>query len=41
MDDIIKVFVNFPTIIKRNAALVSLAIHVSMRPLSKDEPVPR
>ena len=41
MDDIIKVFLNRLTIIKRNAASVPLAMHASMRPLSKDEPVPR
>ena len=41
LDNIIKVFSNHRTIIKRNAASVPLAIHVSMRPLSKDEPVPR
>ena len=41
LDDIIKVFLNRPTIIKRNAASVPLAIYVSMRPLSTDETVPR
>ena len=41
LDDIIKVFLNHLTIIKRNTASVPLAMHVSMRLLSKDEPVPR
>ena len=41
LNNIIKVFLNRLTIIKRNAASVPLAMHVSMRPLSKDEPVPK
>ena len=41
MDNIVKVFVARWDIIKRNAASVPLAMHVSMRPLAKDEPVPR
>ena len=41
LDNIIKVFLNRLTIIKRNATLVPLAMHVSMRPLSQDEPVQR
>ena len=41
LDDIIKVFVARWDIIKRNAASVPLAMHVSMRPLAKDKPVPR
>ena len=41
LDDIIKVFLARWDIIKRNAASVPLAMHASMRPLAKDEPVPR
>ena len=41
LDDTITVFLNCLVIIKRNTALVPLAMHVLMRPLSKDEPVPR
>ena len=41
LDDIIKVCLNRLDIIKRNAASVPLAMYVSMRPLSQDEPVPR
>ena len=41
LDDIIKVFLDCLSIIKRNATLVLLAMHVSMRLLAKDEQVPR
>ena len=41
LDDIIKVCLDCPDIIKRNDASAPLAIYVSMRPLSSDEPVPR
>ena len=41
LDDIIKIFLAHLSIFKKNAASVPLAIHVLMRPLTKDEPVPR
>ena len=41
LDDIIKVYLNRLDIIKRNAASVPLAMHVSMRPLSQDKLVQR
>ena len=41
LDDIIKVFLNRLSIIKKNAASVPLAMNVLMRLLAKDEPVPR
>ena len=39
LDDIIKVFLDCLTINRRNTALVPLAMHVLMTPLSKYEPV--
>ena len=41
LDNIIKVFLVCPAIIKKNTASVPLAMHVLMRPLATDEPVPR
>ena len=41
LDDTIKLFLDHLSIIKKNVALVPLVIHVLMRPLTKDEPVPR
>ena len=41
IDDIIKVFLARPDVIKKNAASAPLALHVSMRPLAADEPIPR
>ena len=41
LDDIIKVCLNRLDVIKRNTASVPLAMHVLMRPLSLDKPVPR
>ena len=40
-DDLIKVCLDCLAIFKRNATSVSLAMHVLMKPLSKNEPVPR
>ena len=41
LDDIIKIFLGLNHIIQKHAASALLALHVSMRPLADDEPVPR
>lgn len=41
IDNIIKVFLARPNIIKKNAASAPLALHVSIQPLAADKPVQR
>ena len=41
LDDIIKVYVGLREIIQKHAASAPLALHVSMRPLAEEEPIPR
>mmetsp|Transcript_55246 Transcript_55246/g.59846 ORF Transcript_55246/g.59846 Transcript_55246/m.59846 type:complete len:112 (-) Transcript_55246:260-595(-) len=41
LDDIIKVYLGLKHVIRKHAASAPLALHVSMRPLADEEPVPR
>ena len=41
LDDIIKVYLGLKHVIQKHAASAPLALHVSMKPLTSDEPVPR
>ena len=41
LDGIIKVYLGFKDVIRKHAASTPLALHVSMRPLASNNPVPR